>query len=1134
LTDSERLHEGLQALRSAPPSEFAELVPPLLTLAERVGDSEQRAEALIHAARLAHRQRRLDRSYRLADQAGKLARSTAMRARVAERLAAYHAAVGERERALQLHEQAAALFDEVGEAARACSARIDAIALHLERGHPIDLGPVTAEAEALQADQLLHKLGYFRMRHALRQGDLDEAIASCVWQQTRFPDRPQWCATAGLNLAVFRALRGELSEASEQLERAISALPQLIEVHVMQARIAARIGDIEAARELLDTLIRKRPDAGVRGALASYIQLTRIGIRVAEESEMVASDLVAIGGIRAANFPPGLPEGTEAEHWAERAWQHALLWPERWGRFTRLAALAVELLDPIAQIDTGPLRARLADARSRGACIPVGPWELETPLARGSQGEVWAATHLETGRGAAIKILLTNAPDHLRNEAAAVASLRHRGIVSLLDIGILPPVAEIMTEGALQAGTPWMAMELVDGGALTRHCGRLPWADVRAILRTLLDALAHAHARGVLHLDVKPQNVLLDARAGEVIAKLTDFGLTQPTEGVSTARIAGTPAYMSPEQARGEWRLFGPATDLYGLGCLAWQLVTGAPPFGVGAVEKLLDAHQVQPLPKLESVVAVPADLEDWLGRLLAKEPRERFPTAAHAATALARLSEPLLPPAAATSLQVHQVGTTIIEEGVEGVSTPGAAIPAAWMPLSPSYDVAERVERRPLSRLQLAPPRPPLTGRQELQATLWSHLSQVVATRRTRVVVLHGAEGVGVSAGARWLLERSAEQGARPLRLSATAPLEQGLKRWLRLDGLKQHARQRRIALSLEVPSTDPRVQQIDEASGAQVVDAMAVVTEHWARSRPVVLLVDDAHRSPWVLALIKELSGAVLVLLTVRSTDPDKLELPEGAFQIPVGPLADSAIDEALAHTLTLSPPLQARLLEAASGSIGFALGCVDRWLRHGSLIPGPSGLVLAAGHTLDGAGAGDWRQRFQEASRGAAEQQLVTLAATLGTPFHPSELELAAEALGLIVDCGAAVDHLVLEGLLLRDGSGLVRFGVTASQRALRSDTEELHAACAAAIPSSQPGRRAAHLLRCGQTREAAESLLRQAGVDLERGLLGAAAASLQGFEAAMERIDLGESDPLWEIAGEVREALGDGARSDKLSQ
>ncbi|MFT5686059.1 MAG: serine/threonine protein kinase, partial [Myxococcota bacterium] len=200
-----------------------------------------------------------------------------------------------------------------------------------------------------------------------------------------------------------------------------------------------------------------------------------------------------------------------------------------------------------------------------------GGFVLGELIGRGGTAEVWRAAHM--GRPIAVKVLTTERARHpryhqlFRNEVRATAGLSHPGVLTVLEHGeMLPPDP--------RAGCPWLAMELADGGSLHPRCGRQDWATCKTQLLSLLSALAHAHARGIIHRDIKPTNALF---VGGVL-KLSDFGLAwSGSEEVNT--IVGTPAYMAPEQFEGHWREFGPWTDLYALGCLAWQLVCGAPPF---------------------------------------------------------------------------------------------------------------------------------------------------------------------------------------------------------------------------------------------------------------------------------------------------------------------------------------------------------------------------------------------------------------------------------------------------------------------------------------------------------------------------------------------------------------------------
>ncbi|MCA9580050.1 MAG: protein kinase, partial [Myxococcales bacterium] len=173
----------------------------------------------------------------------------------------------------------------------------------------------------------------------------------------------------------------------------------------------------------------------------------------------------------------------------------------------------------------------------------------------------------------------------------------------------------------------------------------LDWPALSQMLGGLLAALAHAHAHGVIHCDIKPANVLLSEGTGGAVAiKVTDFGFAHALVGrladdpQAGPISAGTPAYMPPEQLCGRARELGPWTDLYALGCMVWELCCGRLPFAGGSLPEICEGHLYRPPPAFEPRIAVPDGLEGWLRRLLAKPIGERFAFAADAAHALRSL----------------------------------------------------------------------------------------------------------------------------------------------------------------------------------------------------------------------------------------------------------------------------------------------------------------------------------------------------------------------------------------------------------------------------------------------------------------------------------------------------------------
>jgi eukaryotic-like serine/threonine-protein kinase len=280
--------------------------------------------------------------------------------------------------------------------------------------------------------------------------------------------------------------------------------------------------------------------------------------------------------------------------------------------------------------------------------IPLGQFVLDDIVGSGGAGVVWRGRHARLGLPVAVKVLPPRADRHAlhahKNELQAVARLHHPHVVSLLDAGLIDARALASSDAAgheLVEGSPWLAMELASGGDLSAWSPPFSWPVVTDLLRALLSALAHAHARGVVHKDLKPQNVLVcsasDLRPG---IKLTDFGLAQSE--VSEHLAGGTPLYMAPEQFDGEGSDLGPWTDLYALGCLATWLATGSPPFGGGGWTELARKHAKERAPALSDgpggAIDAPSGFGAWVARLLEKDPAMRFRCAADADLALARL----------------------------------------------------------------------------------------------------------------------------------------------------------------------------------------------------------------------------------------------------------------------------------------------------------------------------------------------------------------------------------------------------------------------------------------------------------------------------------------------------------------
>ncbi|CAN0389016.1 unnamed protein product, partial [Laminaria digitata] len=280
--------------------------------------------------------------------------------------------------------------------------------------------------------------------------------------------------------------------------------------------------------------------------------------------------------------------------------------------------------------------------------IPLGPFELEAPIGRGGMGEVWRALHVHQQVPVAVKVLTREGARRahyvtaFRNEVLSIARMHHPGVIVVLDYGTITERAARISKGRLVEGSPYLVMELARYGSLGEYRMSLRWPELRAVLLTVLDALAHSHARGVIHRDLKPQNILLGCGEQDAV-KLTDFGLAHPISGDYDASDDmevgwGTPAYMAPEQFRGFWRDYGPWTDLYAIGVMAYELACGRLPFEEENRLELGRAHIMSEIPRVYPSFGTPHGFESWVLRLLQKEPLHRFQRAADASLALVKL----------------------------------------------------------------------------------------------------------------------------------------------------------------------------------------------------------------------------------------------------------------------------------------------------------------------------------------------------------------------------------------------------------------------------------------------------------------------------------------------------------------
>ncbi|HLW65768.1 MAG TPA: serine/threonine-protein kinase [Gemmataceae bacterium] len=294
-------------------------------------------------------------------------------------------------------------------------------------------------------------------------------------------------------------------------------------------------------------------------------------------------------------------------------------------------------------------------ATSPGQGDFVGKYQIIRELGRGGMGVVYLARDTDLKRMVALKMILAGSMageeyrQRFQAEIRAAAKLEHEGIVRIYDTGEFN-------------GLPYLAMQFIDGPSLAECLGKKKFhrEDAARCVAHLARTVEYLHSQGIVHRDLKPANVLLEMRNAELgmrnegknssdsafripnsaLAKITDFGvakiLEEDSHATRTGMVVGTPGYMSPEQARGESRTVGPAADVYSLGAILYEMLTGRPPFvGDTPLVVLLQVMSDEPLAPRRFDPKIPRDLEFICLKCLEKAPERRYRSAAELAQAL-------------------------------------------------------------------------------------------------------------------------------------------------------------------------------------------------------------------------------------------------------------------------------------------------------------------------------------------------------------------------------------------------------------------------------------------------------------------------------------------------------------------
>ncbi|MFO0611838.1 MAG: protein kinase [Polyangiaceae bacterium] len=559
-------------------------------------------------------------------------------------------------------------------------------------------------------------------------------------------------------------------------------------------------------------------------------------------------------------------------------------------------------------------------------------YRAEELLGRGGMGEVWRCTDLEENRIVAIKSIVTKrvTDEAIRRlfheEVLAVARLDHPGIVEIYDF--------------LEAadGTVLLVMAYRAGRSLDRLRTLLPaWSFVRAVLQGVLEALAHAHARGVLHLDVKPQNVIVRRENERTLTTLVDFGVArvhQPGRGAERwadrDTVFGTLEYMAPEQFRGQLAKFGPWTDLYAVGMMAYELASGALPFQTSNPLAAALKRASEPIPHLVSrTVNLPDGFNELVLQLLDPSPANRPACAADVLAAIARLDRASNPGRDGGALQAIEAPSASVETADVPPSTMPRTVtsatdaapddtpapPSSASRVSAAHTVLDAGEAE-RAFTQESSPTPGayglfglrdlgVLGRVEERRRLWAAVGTTGLEGRPRAVILEGPAGTGKSRLARDAIERALELGlANSFATTwSTAQSPDGGLRGLVENALETRGRvgpdfRTKLAFWLQrFPAASdtmareigvllrPEVDAAPDAGLAARVAADLVRTA--SAARPVLLWLDDAQWSrgeaPALLHALAEQFGVgpstvgpaslpVCVLITIREDEISK----------------------------------------------------------------------------------------------------------------------------------------------------------------------------------------------------------------------------------------------------------------------
>lgn len=658
--------------------------------------------------------------------------------------------------------------------------------------------------------------------------------------------------------------------------------------------------------------------------------------------------------------------------------------------------------------------------------ILLGDYELTKVVAKGGMAEVWRAVHSTLDTPVAIKLIKDQAVarEVFEREVQTIASLNHPGVIRIFDYGLVDEATSAKTRGKFPEHCPWFAMELAELGTI-HDTPPKDYEKLYHVVASVLEALAHAHARGFVHRDIKPENLLitdLDTRHRPIV-KISDFGIARSQFEDRTRQgteSAGTPRYMAPEQFMGKTHLIGPSSDFYALGCVVLEWLNDRPLFGgVSNPLQLGFKHVNDPLPELRPTFDIPIGLANWLERMTNKVPAQRFSFAAEALAAM---------PAPTTASNTRE--SRLVWDSADA-------------------DGARPATSKNLFHLQEIP----FFGREDAREKLRDKLFTVRRQDTASSIVISGSPGVGKSRLAEWFAQRAHELGASHyLRvthsdLDRRDALARAMATYFRCIGKSREIARARLferlggagSVDLETlvdlmqPFLDLRDDDVTRSAvPARLRDlTLASVIEVLSADRPLILWLDDAQWGADSLRFADLLMNAVevstmpvLVMATIQDdalTEESANELDEllarpVTTQIPLGPLPDEEQARLIRHLVDVDDQAVSDVVASTGGIPLRAIHTIGDWLESGMVEPRAEGFVASSDNvgTQEFARPSElWKARFDECLRElqAADEarRALEVAAAIGRVVQQEEWSLALGSAGIPEQTGL-VERLV----------------------------------------------------------------------------------------------------------------------------